>query len=154
MQTIPLWPEGVPGRHADGGAERWEEGRVSNIHDPTLTYLAPSGPATGTAVIMAPGGGYARLAMANEAAGVATRLSPLGVATFVLKYRVGDYRFPASLQDVLRAVRIVRSRAAEFGGPARSHRRDGRIGGRPPGRSGRHALRCARGPHRSGRSTR
>ena len=64
---------------------------------------------------MAPGGGYARLAMANEAAGVATRLSPLGVATFVLKYRVGDYRFPASLQDVLRAVRIVRSRAAEFG---------------------------------------
>ena len=41
--------------------------------------------------------------------------APLGVATFVLKYRLGDYRFPAPLQDVLRAVRIVRSRAAEFG---------------------------------------
>ena len=115
MQTIPLWPEGVPGRQADGGEERWDDGRVSNIHDPSLAYLAPTGPPTGTAVIVAPGGCYARLAMANEAAGAAERLRAEGVATFVLKYRVADYRFPAPLQDVLRAVRIVRSRAAEFG---------------------------------------
>ena len=53
--------------------------------------------------------------MANEAAGAAERLRAEGVATFVLKYRVAGYRFPAPLQDVLRAVRIVRSRAAEFG---------------------------------------
>ena len=115
VQTIPLWPEGVPGGQAGGGAERWADGRVSNIHNPTLAYLTPAAPATGTAVIVAPGGSYARLAMANEAAGVARRLSAEGVATFVLKYRVGDYRFPASLQDMLRAMRIVRSRAAEFG---------------------------------------
>ena len=61
-----------------GGDERWTDGRVSNVHDPTLTYLAPIGPATGTAVIVAPGGGYARLAMANEAAGVAERLRAAG----------------------------------------------------------------------------
>ncbi len=116
VQTIPLWPEGVPGRLADGGDERWDDGRVSNIHDPSAGVPGPDRrrrPAPRSS--SPPAASYARLAMANEAAGAAERLRAEGVATFVLKYRVAEYRFPAPLQDVLRAVRIVRSRAAEFG---------------------------------------
>jgi beta-xylosidase/acetyl esterase/lipase len=114
-QVIPLWPEGVPNAKPGGGEERTVDGRVYNVQTPTLTYIAPTGPANGAAVIMCPGGGYARLAMSNEAAGVTAVLQPLGVATFILKYRLAEYGHPAPLQDVLRAIRLVRSRTAEFG---------------------------------------
>ena len=58
--------------------------------------------------------------MANEAAGVVRALQPLGVSVFVLKYRLAEFGYPAPLQDILRAVRMVRSRAREFGvGPDR-----------------------------------
>ena len=115
-RVIPIWPEGVPGAKPGGGERRIADGRVYNIQVPTLTYFAPEpGRATGTAVIICPGGAYARLAIANEAAGVAERLHALGVATFILEYRLAEYGHPAPLQDVLRAVRFVRSKAAEFG---------------------------------------
>lgn len=113
--VIPLWPEGVPGALPDGGDERIVDGRVYNVHNPTLTYYAPTAPPVGTAVIVCPGGGYVRLAIANEGAGVTKPLRALGVAVFVLKYRLAEYRHPAQLRDVLRAVRLVRSRAEEFG---------------------------------------
>lgn len=113
--VIPLWPEGVPGAKAIAEPERDVDGRVSHVHHPTLTFHpAPAGLATGTAVIVCPGGGYARLAMANEGAGLTQRLNAMGVSAFVLKYRLVEYGHPAPLQDVLRAVRLVRSRAAEF----------------------------------------
>ncbi|HEV8394826.1 MAG TPA: alpha/beta hydrolase [Vicinamibacterales bacterium] len=112
--VLPLWPEGVPNAQSAGGPERLEDGRVSNVHVPTLTYVRPAGKPTGIAVIVCPGGGYARLAMTNEPAGIADRLSREGIATFVLKYRLKEYGFPAPLQDVLRAVRLLRSRATEF----------------------------------------
>jgi xylan 1,4-beta-xylosidase len=114
-RVIPLWPEGVPGLRADAGPEQDIDGRVSNVHVPTLTRIDPDGPANGTAVIVCPGGSYARLAMANEADGVAHVLESRGVTTFVLKYRLAEYGHPAPLQDVLRAIRLVRSRAAEWG---------------------------------------
>ena len=113
--VLTLWPEGVPNAQRAGGPERIDDGRVSNVHVPTLTYVAPSAKPTGMAVIVCPGGGYARLAMSNEPAGITDRLSREGVAAFVLKYRLKEYGFPAPLQDVLRAVRLVRSRAGEFG---------------------------------------
>ena len=113
--VLPLWPEGVPNAQRAGGLERIDDGRVSNVHVPTLTYVAPAATPTGMAVIVCPGGGYARLAMSNEPAGITDRLSREGIATFVLKYRLKEYGFPAPLQDVLRAVRLVRSRAGEFG---------------------------------------
>lgn len=116
VQVIPLWPEGVPGAKPGGGDERIVDGRVSNVHVPTLTYYPPAaGTAVGAAVIVCPGGGYVRLAMANEGAGVTGRLRPHGVSVFVLKYRLVEYGHPAPLQDVLRAVRLVRARAHEFG---------------------------------------
>ena len=66
--AIVLWPEGVPGAIKDGGAEVVAEGgRISNVHEPTLTpYLAPEGHCNGTAVVVCPGGGYTRLAADHE----------------------------------------------------------------------------------------
>jgi acetyl esterase/lipase len=117
-----LWPDGIPGLKPNAGAEvHIDGGIVANIHHPTLTYFAaPKDKANGTAVIVAPGGGYARLSFAKEGLQVAERLNTYGITAFVLKYRVKEYGQPYPLQDVLQAIRLVRSRAAEFGlDPAR-----------------------------------
>ena len=102
---IVVWPGGAPGSLGN------EPGDI-----PTLTpYLPPKGKATGAAVIVCPGGGYTHLAD-HEGGPVAEWLSSLGVTAFVLKYRLGPrYHHPAPLQDAARAIRIVRSRAAEWG---------------------------------------
>lgn len=114
--VFPLWPEGVPGARADLGPETLEDGRISNVTHPTLTYFAPAvDHPNGTAVIIAPGGGYTRLSFEREGIQYARWLGTLGVTSFVLKYRMQEFGHPAPLQDVLRAVRLVRSRAAEFG---------------------------------------
>jgi acetyl esterase/lipase len=120
-QVIPLWPEGVPDAKPDAGEEKVEDGRVSNVHVPTLTaFLAPAASATGTALIICPGGGYVRLAVTKEGSALTRRLNALGVSAFVLKYRLVEYGHPAPLRDALRAVRLVRSRAKELGiGPDR-----------------------------------
>lgn len=115
-RVIELWPEGVPGLKPDAGPEKDDgAGRFTNIHFPTLTVLPPPGGGNGTAVIFAPGGGYGRVAVGAANGGEATRwLHSLGVTVFLLKYRHADYGAPAPLQDGLRAVRVVRSRAEEF----------------------------------------
>ncbi len=114
--VIPLWPEGVPGALPNGGGERVEDGRVYNVQVPTLTHFPPApGSAVHTAVIICPGGGYARLAIAKEGNELVRHLNRVGVDAFILKYRLAEYGHPAPLQDVLRAVRLVRSRANEFG---------------------------------------
>jgi acetyl esterase/lipase len=113
---IALWPEGVPNLRSDLGPEQVEEGRVTHVTTPTLFHRSPTaGTANGTAVILCPGGGYGSLSLDFEGTTYATWLSQLGVTTFVLKYRLREYGHPAPLQDVLRAVRLVRSRAVEFG---------------------------------------
>jgi len=116
-KIIDLWPEGVPGLKANGGPEGIEEeSRVNNVHRPTLAfYLAPAAGATGTAMVVCPGGGYVRLSMEYEGRLVAHWLNSLGVTAFVLKSRLKEYGQPAPLQDVLRALRLVRSGAAGFG---------------------------------------
>ncbi|MBN1417315.1 MAG: alpha/beta hydrolase fold domain-containing protein, partial [Planctomycetes bacterium] len=102
---IILWPAGAP------GAKGIEPADV-----PTLTpYLAPSGIATGAAVVVCPGGGYGGLA-AHEGKPIAEWLNSIGVAGFVLKYRhAPHYMHPAPLADANRAIRTVRARAAEWG---------------------------------------
>ncbi len=121
--VIPLWPEGVPAAvRADApaakgpiGDEKNVDGHQSNISVPTLTVYAPAvDRPNGTAVIICPGGGYGNLSTNREGVQYANWLSTLGVTSFVLKYRLGEFGHPAPLQDVLRAVRLVRSRAAEF----------------------------------------
>lgn len=114
--VIQIWPEGVPDLRPDATEEKLEGSSASNIHHPTLTvYRAPEGQANGTAMIVCPGGGYTHLSMQNEGSQVAAWLNSLGVTAFVLKYRLGEYGHPAPLRDVLRSVRLVRSRAGEFG---------------------------------------
>ena len=104
QQTIVLWPEGAPGA----------KGREPE-DTPTLTpYWPPKEKRTGAAVIICPGGGYARLAE-HEGRPVAEWLNTVGVTAFVLKYRLGPrYDHPAPLSDAARAIRTVRARAAEW----------------------------------------
>jgi acetyl esterase/lipase len=116
-QVMDLWPEGVPDLRTDASPEKKSsEGRLANVNHPTVTaYPAPAGKACGTAVIICPGGAYTLLSMDKEGAEPAAWFNSLGVTAFVLKYRLAEYGHPAPLRDVLRAVRLVRSRAVEFG---------------------------------------
>jgi acetyl esterase/lipase len=114
-KVFDLWPEGVPDLRPDATPEKVNDSRVGNVNHPTLIwYPAPADQACGTAVIICPGGGYGWLSMENEGSSPARWLNALGVSAFVLKYRLAEYGHPAPLRDVLRAVRLVRSRAAEF----------------------------------------
>src|SRR5215471_10286609 len=116
VQVIPLWPEGVPGAKPNAGPELSVDGRISNVHSPTLTYFpASAAVSVGTAVVICPGGGYVRLAFDKEGTDVAKRLNAIGISAFVLKYRLTEYGHPAPLQDVLRSIRLIRSRSEEFG---------------------------------------
>jgi acetyl esterase/lipase len=113
--VIPLWPEGVPNAKTTLGAEKLVGGRISNVSEPTLTIYSPAvDRPNGTAVIICPGGSYSLLSNQREGVQYANWLSTLGVTSFILKYRLAEFGHPAPLQDVLRAVRVVRSRAAEF----------------------------------------
>ena len=114
--VLPLWPEGVPNARPEIGPEQVDAGgKVTRITEPTLTLIAPAiDRPNGTAVIICPGGGYTGLSRQREGFQYANWLSTLGVTSFVLTNRVGDFGHPAPLQDVLRALRLVRSRAAEF----------------------------------------
>jgi len=115
-RTIPLWPEGVPDLKTNASPEKIVDGRISNIHQPSLLVFRPDATnANGTAVIFCSGGGYVRIAVNTNGDAITRRLNADGVTVFALKYRLSDYGHPAPLQDVLRAVRTVRSRAAEFG---------------------------------------
>ena len=106
MQTpVPLWPDGAPGALG------------TNANDiPTLTaYLPDATNATGAAMVICPGGGYAGLAP-HEGKDYALWLNQHGVTCFALKYRLGSsgYHHPAMLNDAARAVRWVRAHADEF----------------------------------------
>ena len=104
-QEIPLWDGQAPGALGTEDADR-----------PTLTiYRASRGP-TGTGVVVAPGGGYGALAMDHEGRQVAAYFNAMGIAAFVLKYRLGPkYHHPVELGDAQRALRLVRARAQEYG---------------------------------------
>ncbi len=103
-ETIALWNGPAPGALGDEDRDR-----------PTLTIFLPSAPAR-TGVIVCPGGGYGALAENHEGRQVANWLNSIGVAAFVLKYRLGPrYHHPVELGDAQRAIRLVRTRAAEYG---------------------------------------
>ena len=115
-RLIPLWPEGVPNLKTNASAEIIVDGRISNIHEPSLLMFPPAATnANGTAVIFCSGGGYVRIAVNTNGDVITRRLNAAGVTVFALKYRLSDYGHPAPLQDVLRAIRTVRARAGEFG---------------------------------------
>ncbi len=120
--VVPLWEKGAPGfesRRAE--PEQAKDWWVRNIHNPSVTvFRPPAGRANGCAVIVAPGGGFRELVFNGEGAKVAEFLNPLGVTVFALKYRLPNeagspYTMDHVQQDALRAIRLVRNRAAEFG---------------------------------------
>ena len=105
-KTLLLWPDGAPGALGSADTDK-----------PTITVYAPRTTARdATAVIVLPGGGYGALAMNHEGRQIANWLNSYGIAAFVLKYRLGPrYHHPVEMGDAQRAVRMVRSRATEFG---------------------------------------
>jgi acetyl esterase/lipase len=121
QQVIPLWTNGAPGfearRHEPEQHQDWW---YKNIHNPSLTvFLPPAGKASGTAVIVAAGGGHRELVFNPEGVEPAQYLAGLGVTAFALKYRLfrepgSRYTIDNTAEDIRRAMRTVRARAADW----------------------------------------
>ena len=132
-QTVNVWPGLAP------GSERWTQKEVTientpvgtvilNVVTPTLTaYLPERGKATGTGIILAPGGAFVALAIDLEATSIARSLQARGIAAFVLKYRTVEKRSEGipqmdmdtagryGIADGIQALKVVRQHAAEWG---------------------------------------
>jgi acetyl esterase/lipase len=106
QETVEIWPDGAPGAVGDESADR-----------PTLTLFPPDPqPEKCAAVVVCPGGGYGHLAIGHEGREIGEWFNSLGLAAFVLKYRIAPrYGHPAPLDDAQRALRLVRARAQEWG---------------------------------------
>jgi endo-1,4-beta-xylanase len=94
---------------------------IKNIHNPSIeAHLPPAEKANGTAIIVAPGGGHREVNVGTEGTDIAKWLNDLGIAAFVLKYRLAQtpgYHYTVegeALQDTQRAIRIVRARAKQW----------------------------------------
>jgi acetyl esterase/lipase len=125
--VVELWPAGrVPGEKElleekfDGNPSK-----IVQVGRPVVTVTRPpKDKDTGAAIVVAPGGGYRMLAYAHEGTQVSEWLASIGVTSVLLKYRVpgrpGDDERLLPLADAQRALRVTRSKAAEWGvDPAR-----------------------------------
>ncbi|HEX9511448.1 MAG TPA: alpha/beta hydrolase [Puia sp.] len=127
QQVIPLYDSAIPNSRPVKDQEKVDSGRrpgyysLSFVSHPTLAiYLPPKDKANGTGVIICPGGGYTHLAMAHEGIEVAKKLNEMGVAAFVLKYRLPSdetmiHKEIGPLQDAQRAIQLVRQHAGDWG---------------------------------------
>ena len=117
-ERIALWPSTPPGGGGPTGPLRRDDsGAVSNIATPILEAFLPDKP-TGVAVLVAGGGGYARIGLVKEAYPAAYWLAAQGITAFVLTYRLpreGWNDGPVvALQDVQRGLRLIRAQADRF----------------------------------------
>jgi len=132
-QELPIWPGQPP------GTENWTQKErvikntpigtvILNVVRPTLTvYLPDRNKATGTGIMVAPGGACAALAMDVEGTAVVRSLQKHGIAAFVLKYRIPekkqegipnvdpDIACKYGIADAIQAVKVVRQHAAQWG---------------------------------------
>jgi predicted esterase len=131
-QIVNIWPGVAPGSelwtHQEWSVENTPLGTVVfNVATPTLTAFLPDRTkATGTSVIIAPGGAFVALAIDLEGYNVARWLQERGIAAFVLKYRIIEKRqegIPAmnmdtagryGIADGIQAIKVVRQHAAEW----------------------------------------
>ncbi len=124
--AIPLWPDGAPGSEARKNEPEKVDAKpgqnnVSNVHNPSITpFLPATDKATGTAIIIAPGGGHRVLCLGHEGDSLAQWFADQGIAAFVLRYRLAreegsKYTVDEhAMADARRAIRMVRSRAKEW----------------------------------------
>ena len=132
QEVVRLWPDGaIP--NAVAGVQLTEKSevgdgilRISNVSVPTITaYLPPAGQATGAAVMICPGGGYSILASGHEGEDIARWLNGMGVAGFVLKYRLPNEKIMTNphevpLMDAMQGMTLIRQNATRYGiDPAR-----------------------------------
>ena len=126
VTTVKLWPDGIPGTIANNDYKEVstvENGIITRwikVTDPSLTVLLPSKEkATGTAVLICPGGGYGALAFNHEGNAIAKWLNDNGIAGIILKYRLPSDlimkdKSVGPLQDAQEAMRIIRRNAASW----------------------------------------
>jgi len=119
--VIPLYNGSIPNNKTATKPETdMGNGRIAGVTTPTLTvYLPERKDSFLTAVIICPGGGYARLATEHEGHEVAKTFNQKGVAAFVLKYRIPtdssmNNKEIVPLQDAERAIQLVREKAKEW----------------------------------------
>lgn len=126
QEVIPLYKGSIPNSKPSQDEETSEINKdsiliIHKVSRPTLSiYLPPKEKRTGTAVIICPGGGYWILAAGHEGADVAKKFNEMGIAAFVLKYRIPDEKTMVDksigpLQDAQRALQVVRENAAVWG---------------------------------------
>src|SRR5438309_4266137 len=142
--VIPLYEGTPPGSEPANYPEKqyfsknWNTEVVANVTKPSLTVFKPArGTANGTAIVIAPGGGFMALSITSEGTDVAKYLAAKGVTAFVLKYRLAhtgedateDFKIfmadrqkfgqiigsvvPLSIADGLAAVTYIRKHAAD-----------------------------------------
>jgi acetyl esterase/lipase len=125
QREIPLYDGKIPNSKDPGNEtgitfNKESDNLAYNVSIPTLTVFLPQADtANGSAVIICPGGGYHVLVIDREGCDIARAFNKLGVAAFVLKYRLPDDRIMSDksvgpLQDAQRAVQLVRERAGEW----------------------------------------
>ena len=131
-RTLNVWPGVAP------GSESWTQKEVTytgtpvgtvvmNVVTPTITaYLPTRAKSTGTAIIIAPGGGFVALATSLEGEGLAKYLQQRGIAAFLLKYRTIEKRGDGipkmdqdtaaryGIADAIQALKVVRQHASEW----------------------------------------
>ena len=127
QEVIDLYPGKIPG--AKTAPSDYKElsttaqdkiTRISKVTKPSLSvYLPPKEKATGAAVIICPGGGYGILAIDHEGYNIAEQFTAIGVAAFVLKYRlphddIMEEKFFGPLQEAQQAIYTVRQHAKKW----------------------------------------
>ncbi len=111
---IDLWPDGAPTENGLSGDEIDMGTHASNISKATLAVFLPK-KANGLAIIACPGGGYSSVWDKTEGYVNARWYTNQGIVYAVLKYRLPNGHKEVPLDDVHEAMRILKSRADEFG---------------------------------------
>ncbi len=129
VEQILLWPQGAPGSEGITGRESYSpptarspHGHLAPVHYPSIfVFQPPKDKNTGAAVLVLPGGGATTLTIDHEGRDIAKWLNSVGITAFVVKYRLSklpnfpQYTLETSVGDAERAIRLVRSHAADWG---------------------------------------